>query len=220
MGSKGDLYEKELKKKAIKHIKKLIKAHHANMKSTFIYKRQDEFFFNIIMYLFYDDTQQRYFISGGLYAKPYYLDDLFWDIFKISENKKQPDSLRANGAYVAPGFEFLRIRISIDSEDKLENTCEEFLNEFDKKIEDFLMLVFDTQSYKQYLTEVTEYHSNELLFILLEIQLGNFVEALKMIESEISDGNSGGFRTGNKDIYEFARAYCLKQLDSKLKEMD
>lgn len=39
------------------------------------------------------------FASVYLEAKPMYADDLWWDIFNLSENKKCPTSLRGIGAF-------------------------------------------------------------------------------------------------------------------------
>ena len=34
-----------------------------------------------------------------LSVKPYFIDDLWWDIFEMPENKQAPKSLRGNGAF-------------------------------------------------------------------------------------------------------------------------
>ena len=40
-----------------------------------------------------------------LYVKPLYIDDLWWDIFEIPENKKGPMSLRGTGTFSILGIE-------------------------------------------------------------------------------------------------------------------
>ena len=37
-----------------------------------------------------------------LSVKPYFIDDLWWDIFEMPEKKQAPKSLRGNGAFAVP----------------------------------------------------------------------------------------------------------------------
>lgn len=213
MARKEKLHAKELEKLAIKQIKLVAKKHNAKTIKSFIYKTQDDFFFKFNASLAYFENENAYEIYGDIKVKPYCLDDLFWEVFEISQNKEKPDSLRANGAYVAPSIRIDFIKIKINSEEKLEEICNELLSELDRKIELFLKKASDIKSYMQYLEENLKYENNELLFILLEIEESNYEKALKMIEIELAARKHGGFAAGNKNIYEFARDYCINKLN-------
>lgn len=210
MAKKEQAYAKELKKEAMKQLKILAKKHNIKTIGGFIYKKQDNLFFWMIVSLAY--YENRYTIYGEIQAKPYCLDELFWDIFGMEDNKNQPDSLRANGAYVAPSVKFDSIDIKIESKEELEDICNELLNEFNKKVQCFLNIVTDKESYYNYINEEVDYENRELLYILLEIQQCNYNRALEMIERELYAKKTGGFIAGDKNIYEFAKEYCIKQL--------
>ncbi|WP_276352564.1 hypothetical protein [Cohnella caldifontis] len=214
MGRKEQSHAKALKQVAIKHLDNHIKSYGFKMKSGFLYKRQGDFFFSMPVSVRYNNNENGYSLSGSALVKPYDLDDLFWDIFEIPGNKKQPDSLRANGAYVAPSISIDSISLKVDLEN-LAHSCNELLSNFEKIINKFLMDVTDIQSYFQYVKRTLEYNDEELLFLLLEIQVCNYEGALRMLETEMSLGNSGGFRADDKDIYEYARDYCLEKLNEQ-----
>lgn len=214
MGRKEQSHAKALKKVAIKHLDNHRKIYGFKMKSGFLFKRQGDFFFSMPVSIRYSENENGYLLSGSALVKPYDLDDLFWDIFEIPDNKKQPDSLRANGVYVAPSLSIDRITIKVNSEN-LESSCHDLLSDFEKIINNFLMVVTDVQSYFQHVKRALEYNNEELLFILLEIQLCNYEGALRMLETEMSLGKSGGFRADDQDIYEYARDYCLEKLNDQ-----
>ncbi len=46
--------------------------------------------------------------EATLYVKPLYIDDLWWDVFEMSSNKKEPMSLRGNGTFSLDGVKILK----------------------------------------------------------------------------------------------------------------
>ncbi len=173
------------------------------------YIREGEFFFETIPKVMY--YEGNFVLYSNINVKPYILDDLFWEIFEIESNKKAPMSLRANGAYVAPSIKLEVVMIKVNPEEDLEKRCKEFIDDFERKIETFLKKVHDVESYFDFVEANHEYKYNEFLFILLEIQLGNYLKAKEMLDTEIAAKKHGGFSAGNKSIYQFAKEYCIRK---------
>ncbi len=223
--NKAELKEAKAKEKlAIKHAKELDKLAVTHFKTNGkklgfkviagnLYKPYMDFFFTSLVFVRY--RKGEYVLEGNVEVKPFSLDDTFWEVFDMGSNKEQPISLRANGAFVAPTIKIDEIKIMIESDDVLEEKCNELLKKFDEIIEKFLENVNDVDSFYQFVKTNYEqkfiYH-RELLYILLEINLGNYSKALEMLKVEIDAGKHGGFGNGNKDIYDYAVNYCEVKL--------
>lgn len=214
MGKNEKIHAKKLEKNAIQCIKGMIKEYNIKIKSEILYKKRDNFFFRVPVFLKYLEKDEKYSIYGRISVKPYILDDIFWDVFEIPNNKNEPESLRAIGAYVAPSIDIYHIKIEINEED-LEKRCEEFLNSFDKAIEEFLYKTPNIQEFIKELMEKKTYDCNELFLILLDIYEEKYDEAMIIINQELAANRRGGFAAGNKCIYEFAKEYCNKFIENQ-----
>lgn len=82
-----------------------------------------------------------YFLTGEvrLTVKPMYSDDLWWDIWGATENKKGPLSLRGIGAYILSGQVVATCEIK-DTTDKskLESQFEQLFNDATAEITKFI----------------------------------------------------------------------------------
>ncbi len=82
-----------------------------------------------------------FFLTGEvrLTVKPMYADDLWWDIWDASENKKEPMSFRGTGAYSLSG-QVLAIYEIKDTTDKskLESQFEQVFNDATAEITKFI----------------------------------------------------------------------------------
>lgn len=84
-----------------KEFSKCINNYRKIVGSQFGYKKSGYVSYKIVNgYFFY--IQHLVDASVDLIVKPFYADDLWWDIFQMPENKK-PLSLRGNGAFALPG---------------------------------------------------------------------------------------------------------------------
>lgn len=90
-------------------------------------------FYSIVLY-FVENRLLVYF-----HAKPFWLDDILWDILKFSENKNQPISLRGTGAFTINAKIIDDVIILNDFDEAntvLENAFDKFnvfTNEFDEE---------------------------------------------------------------------------------------
>ena len=82
-----------------------------------------------------------YFLTGEvrLTVKPMYADDLWWDIWGATENKKEPLSLRGIGAYSLSGQKLFSYEIKNTTEkSKLENQFEQLFKGATAEITKFI----------------------------------------------------------------------------------
>ena len=69
--------------------------HFALKKKDYMFYRSEKDMFYCMMFFMTDNHD----IKISFYAKPLWVDDLLWDILKMSANKKEPISLRSVGAF-------------------------------------------------------------------------------------------------------------------------
>ncbi|WP_058487055.1 hypothetical protein [Defluviitalea phaphyphila] len=210
MGRKERKIAKDLEKKLLKIIKDEGKKFDIKKISGFIYKKKGDFFFCSLTDVVYRNS--KFILKGRIEVKPYKLDDIFWDVFEIPQNKKAPISLRANGAFVAPSLTIKLVEVELSPEDDLKEKCNEFLTIFEETINSYLEQVNDIESFMKYHKEEMDEDSDKLILVLLYILQEKYKEALIIVENEIKLGKTGGFGAGDKDIYDFAKEYCEKRL--------
>lgn len=201
---------KDINKKAVKQIKRLGKKFGVSTKGERMFMKLGNMFFHSLISVAYVNAE--FILYGEIKVKPFDLDDLFWDVFDAESNKQEPVSFRAYGTYVAPSAKIKLIKVILDSDKNIEESCDEFLDSYNHTIDEFMAEVKDIKSYYEYLKKNQEYELNELLWILLEIQLGNYTKAIEMLQQELSLNMTGGFSAGEKDIYVFAKEYCEARL--------
>lgn len=210
MGKKEEKVAKDLQKKCRKEVKKICKGYSMKTISNSIYKKMNNFFFHCFVDV--DYIKDEYLIYGMVNVKPYSLDEIFWDVFDAEENKKSADSLRVNGAYVAPSLPIELVRVELTLDGELEVQCRNFLMSFEKTIESYLEQVKDIESFINYHKAEIDERPNKLLIVLLNIIQGRYDEALTIVDNEMKLGKTGGFRAESKSIFEFAKEYCEERL--------
>lgn len=208
MGREETKKAKEIEKRVIKAIRGLNKSYDTKLISGFLYRQMEAFLVSTIVYVSY--IEGNYCICGTLSIKPMALDDLFWEIFEIPENKNAPMSLRVNGAFVAPSIQTERIEFPIDPEGSMESHSANFLEQFNERCRQILGNIEKHGHYKNYMLNQYGYAGNALHFILIEMALGHHESAFEMIAVERQNNRSSGFGTSDKDFYDFAIAYCKR----------
>lgn len=86
----------------IKEQKEYLKEKSKEYAKQFALKKKDYMFYSSDKDMFYSMMffmTNDYRIKISFYAKPLWVDDLLWDILKMSSNKKEPISLRSLGAF-------------------------------------------------------------------------------------------------------------------------
>lgn len=87
-----------------------------NSKSGILFKMVEQYFLSINISVSGFDTPK---ISVKAYIKPSIIDDLFWDVFNMEDNKSQPPSLKAVGAFKFDPLRFYDSSIYIEEGDQV-----------------------------------------------------------------------------------------------------
>lgn len=208
--SQKEKIAKDINKKAIKYIKSVGKKYSVGTKGERMFTKSGNMFFHSLVSVAYVNAE--FILYGEIKVKPFDLDDLFWEVFDAESNKNEPISFRASGAYVAPSAKTKLIKVAFNSSYNIGEKFKKLLDSFGQYIGEFKSQVSDVESYYEYLKNNQEYELNELLWILLDIHLGNYAKAIEMLQQELSLNKTGGFSVGDKDIYEYAEDYCKNRL--------
>lgn len=197
---------KDIDKQIAVAIKKHAKQFGYKKIDFFAYKKYKEYFITIC----FDSGDSE--VTGSAWIKPFFIDDVFWDVFDISSNKNAPMSLRANGAFALRGIWLIDKKIEIkESLDEIDGIVQTLFEEIDGESLHFVDELGDDVD--NYITVAEKFEKNiSLEKMLFHVKNNCFEEALKLAEEELSKGNHGGFGAGDKNIYEFVVDYCKERL--------
>lgn len=136
-------------------------------------------------------------------VKPLWLDELLWDFLKMEENKKEPLSLRAVGAFTVTGSEIFACSQELKDWDVCElEKC------VDGRLEHFYHSV-QTAAVDDFIRNIKSkrYHS-ELREALTYIHDQKYPEALNCLK----DQGNGAFKNGEISINSAIREFCEEKL--------
>ena len=140
------------------------------------------------------------------------LDIVFWDVFEMPENRKQPKSFHLCGAFVSEFF-WLDNEFHIPIETSVDDAYCQALKKANVLIDKYSRNLNTVSDFKQ-LIENEERQGLNL--ILLEILEENYQMALDILARERVAGRSGGFSAVNGgNIYDYAQRYCQGKLMRK-----
>lgn len=170
--------------------------------------------------------------EATLYVKPLYIDDLWWDVFEMSSNKKAPMSLRGNGTFSLDGVKILKTpdlfdirtnergaeyeleKIQKYSDKVVEKIWDNVFQQFDDEIQRFLKENPDPDSYfpeeekcHGYYTLITNLHAGDRQKVLDKI--AEFRATPGRIRSPIKRSFDDG---KTRDGLDFIEAWCLREL--------
>lgn len=135
-------------------------------------------------------------VRGYIHIKKMSYDNLFWDIMNMPDNRLQPLSFRANGAFTSPSILLPIGGIAFDEDiDAVADKCCSVVAE---TVKAFL----DNNAVGEYvLTKDCPYAP--VLKCLEYLDRGDIASALEIANSEISVGNTGGFSNEGKTFFEW-----------------
>ena len=152
-----------------------------------------------------------YFLNNEvrLTVKPMYADELWWDIWGASENKKEPLSLRGTGAYSLSGQILASYQIEETTDgSKLTNICEEIFHNATVEISKFLTTNPDVDSFFPDESKM-EHDPDRLLYLITLIHNGREDKALEIIKEARQDKHSCMFQSGMfSDSYTYIQRWC------------
>ena len=100
------------------------------------YTKINEYFITSLAFVCFIDGKHE--IHFRTEVKPYAYDNIFWDVIDMSDNAKQPESLRANGAFVSPSVQIVEIPYCIDDDSELEQVCKKGILEINEIGSEFI----------------------------------------------------------------------------------
>lgn len=180
----------------------------------FVFKKESDLFFTIL--ITGQPKAQR--LSWSMSFKHYDFDEIFWDVVKLPENKKQPLSFRACGAWVAPSTEVQCGNTTLNKWDE-ETISGEISNIFELLDPTSVEVANSVTTYQSNLRVLENYYSQlmnkypnavrtvwteKLLTCLLESELD---EAKEIANNRIEMGDSGGFNYAESSFYQLASEY-------------
>lgn len=177
-------------------------------RADIIFKKYKDYFVSISAYAtgVNDDTLV---ISGKI--KPYYFDDVFWEVFKMPENSNEPMGLRANGAFSIRSFELFEDRRTINDYAEVTPYVTEKIAEYDRKLcEAVDNFGEDPKNFIDYMDTIdnTGMYDKALGKMLYYIKTDQYDMARELAAYEISQNRYGSFGNEGKYIYEHVVDYC------------
>ena len=168
--------------------------------------------------------------EATLYVKPLYIDDLWWDVFEMSSNKKEPMSLRGNGTFSLDGVKILKTpdlfdiraeeseyeleKIQKYSDEAIEKIWDDVFQQFDDEVRRFLKENPDPDSYFP-----GEEHCHGYYALITYLYAGDKQKVLdKIAEFRATPGRirspmKRSFDDGKtRDGLDFIEAWCLREL--------
>lgn len=199
---------KENEKIIINCVKKIAKQNHFKTISNCIYKTEG----NLVIYaiLWVRDNRLGFYWC----IKTVELDDIFWDIFDMSDNKNERFSLRIEGAFCCPSYKFGESEYKIENVDELEERVNIFFLSEMEKVEKYVKDI--RADYGDFLLYIVEQEdARDLTKLLAYVLLGEYEYVYKIVKNELKKGKDGNFENRGKSIYEYMKAYCRIKMRNK-----
>lgn len=153
------------------------------------------------------------FASVYLEAKPMYADDLWWDIFNLSENKKCPTSLRGIGAFSIHAaqlkeYAFLNECAEENNEEELSKKWQNIFCLAVQYIENFLRNHPNADTFIP--NKNCNYDADKLLYFITLLHNGRKNEVVQAIKELKAKGHSCQFCdwASGMDSYDFILKWC------------
>ena len=155
-----------------------------------------------------------FFLTGEtrLTVKPLYADDLWWDIWGATENKKEPLSLRGIGAYTLSGQVLASYEIAkTTDEGELTNTFNKIFQDANTEITRFLAENPDADIFYPDESKM-DHDPDRLLYLMALIHNGKEEDALAIIKEARKNKHRCIFQSGMfSDSYTYIRRWCNRE---------
>lgn len=191
--------------------KSCIEPYPFKVKDSVIWCIQDQYYFKLLSNLTEKDGLCRYF--SKILVKPLYADDLLWDMLGIPENKDEPPSLRATGAFTLSGVPVCAASCS-DAFSAFSAT-EKLPQLVRSSVEDFAQLLADINGREdEWFNDLEKshdaYYQSDEMRLMMMLHQKQYGQALGFIDSSAS--KKGCFQNQGKWLFEQVAAYCRLQL--------
>jgi hypothetical protein len=177
-----------------------------------LFKKYKDYFVSVQAYAT-GINNDKLVVCGGV--KPYYFDDVFWEVFKMPENSDEPMGLRANGAFSLWSLELLEQDKIIKDYAEVTPYVIEKIAEYDKKLcETVDGFGNDSKNFIDYVDAIDDTHMYDkpLGKMLYYIKNEQFDKARELAAYEMSQNRYGSFVNEGKHIYEHVVDYCEERV--------
>lgn len=150
--------------------------------------------------------------EARLTVKPFYADNLWWDIWGASENKKEPLSRRGTGAYSLSGqvlasYEIAKVTVQSELSDIIQDV---FRNATDA-ISKFIISNPDADTFYPDESKM-DHDPDRLLYLMALIHNGKEEDALAIIKEARKYKHRCEFQSGMFcDSYTYIRRWCNRE---------
>lgn len=180
---------KELKKYIDTKSKTIAKEYGLKKKDYIFYTTKNKMFYSIVLH----SVENRLLVH--FHAKPFWLDDILWDILQLCENKNQPISLRGTGAFTINA----RIReevIVLDDFDIANAVLESVFDKFNMFINEF-----DEECFINEIQNIV--YQKEMIEVISFIKKQEYKHAFDYVNANKIDS----FQVGEKDFSDLTKNY-------------
>ena len=190
-------------------IKEKAKTNGWKFKGWFAYKAVKDFFYEANFYTSGIDNS----ISGSLEFKPLIIDEVFWEIVDLEDNKKKPLSFRGNGAFVISSKDVFDFTQNVIPEN-LSNDINILFDKINSEVDKIQSTITDLDKFEKYIDQYpskrSEWFDSDLL-IMTSIVQKNYNKAISLLEYAKKERGmcSWGF-DDDKDFYDLATEYCQR----------
>jgi len=191
-----------------KLIKGIAKTKGWKFKGWFAYKAVKDIFYEANFYTSGIDNS----ISGSLEFKPLIIDNVFWEIVNLEDNKKNPLSFRGNGAFVISSKDVFDFNQNVIA-DNLNNDISILFDKINIEVDKIQSVITDLDKFEKYINQHpskrSEWFDSDLL-IMTSIVQKNYDKAISLVEYAKKERGMCSWGFGDKDFYDLAIEYCLR----------
>ena len=191
-------------------IKQIAKTNGWKFKGWFAYKEINNFFYEANFYTSGANNS----LMGSLQFKPLIIDEVFWEIVGLEDNKKMPLSFRGNGAFVIRSKNIFDFNQKIISETLSADINIIFTN-IHNQIDILQSTVTDIDNFVNYLEQNPDkengWFDSDLIIVSAIIQK-KYDKVLSLLDYAKRENKVCGFGFGDKNFYDLAREFCQKQI--------
>lgn len=198
---------KEKEKLYTQTIKQLAKHKNWHFKNPSTFRQSGNFFYETVFSI--NPKENR--IRGWLAFKPISIDETYWEITNMSENKKMPLSFRGDAAFKVSSFSIHEFDIILTDFENPINEIKSLIETLDEKAIEVENKISTIEQFLTLLEESKFNNSVEIVTCLIE--LNEFEKALEKISYFRAEKISSGFIFGRKDFYDLAIEFCNRKLD-------
>lgn len=152
-------------------------------------------------------------LTTHVYIKPLMMDDLFWEVFDMEGNKKEPLSLRAVGAFTFDALPVYKTFTIVSDYEEVFPYLDEEIKKINRLIDELIPTFHALDDFYEYskTIEKPSLYDRDLSFMLLSIYKGEYRQARELAEKNIANHERGRFAQESKYIYDYVVDYCLQR---------